>query len=232
MKKIYIVEDNESIRELVVYALQAQEYEVYDFESSEKFWDKIQNKESKPDLIILDIMLPKEDGISILQKVRQNDELKEIPIIMMTAKSSETDRLKGFSNGADDYIVKPFSVLELVARVKVFLKRSGIDSNNKDEQNKNILSYKDLIVDLNKRKVLVSGKNIELTFKEFELLVMFLKNNGIVLTREKLLNKIWGYDYEGETRTVDMHIKTLRKKLDENVEYIKTVRGVGYKIGD
>ncbi len=225
MKKICVVEDNESIRELVVYALQSQGYEVFDFENSFGFWETLQKE--KINLIILDVMLPEEDGITILKKIRKNEEFENIPIIMLTAKGEETDKLKGFTYGADDYVVKPFSVLELIARIKVFLKRATIN----EKLNENLIQYKDLKVDLSKRTVYVNDKKLDLTYKEFELLITLLSNKEIVLSREKLLNKVWGYNYEGETRTVDMHIKTLRKKLIDK-DYIKTVRGVGYKIGD
>ncbi len=228
MKKIYIVEDNESIRELVVYALESEKYFVQGFEDSSLFWEAI--KENIPDLIILDIMLPNESGMQILKKLREKEIFKDLPIIMLTAKGTEYERLKGFSEGADDYIVKPFSILELVARVKVFLKRSKkievIDNDNE------ILILDDLVVNMKKRNVKINDEKIDLTYKEFELLSLLLQNKGIVFSRDKLLNKIWGYDYEGETRTVDMHIKTLRKKINDKEKYIKTVRGVGYKIGD
>ncbi len=227
MKKICIVEDNESINELVVYALQAQNYEVFGFESSKGFWELVCKE--RIDLIILDVMLPEEDGISILKKIRSDKKLENIPVIMLTAKSSEVDILKGFNYGADDYIVKPFSVLELVARVKVFLKRSNISEENYISE---VVEYKNIKIDIDKRIVYVDNNIVELTFKEYELLNILLKNEEIVLSREELLKEIWGYDYEGETRTVDMHIKTLRKKLGDSINYIKTVRGIGYKIGD
>ncbi len=229
MEKICVIEDNESIRELIVYALQAQGYEVFDFKSSALFWSTLHKEQIS--LIILDVMLPDEDGITILKKIRKNKEFEHIPIIMLTAKGEETDKLKGFTHGADDYVVKPFSVLELVARIKVFLKRSNVNSAEKKDED--VIQYKDLKVHLNKRNVYVNDVKVDLTYKEFELLTTLLNNKEIVLSREKLLNKIWGYDYEGETRTVDMHIKTLRKKLKQtDTDYIKTVRGVGYKIGD
>lgn len=224
MIKIFIVEDDENIRELVLYALKSAGFDVAGFERGEEFWCKMQ-KES-PGLILLDIMLPGEDGIAILKKLRQDTKTDRLPVIMLTAKGSEYDRVKGLDLGADDYITKPFSVLELISRVRTVLRRSG------DKQEDALLSFKSITLDTLRRTVSAGGEVVVLTYKEFELLRFLLANKGIVLTRDKIMNVIWEYDFEGESRTVDMHIKTLRQKLGAAGEEIKTIRGVGYKIGD
>lgn len=223
MSRVYCVEDDESIRELIVYALTSSGYEAEGFESGAEFFSKVYN--SIPNLILLDIMLPGEDGLEILKKLKSSPTLKDIPIIMVTAKTSEFDKVKGLDMGADDYISKPFGVMELISRVKALLRRTNVSpaSNN--------LSFDDISIDYEKRTVTVSEKLIKLTYKEFELLYYLLKNKDIVLRREMLMNQVWGFDFEGETRTVDVHIATLRQKLGEKGELIQTVRNVGYSLG-
>ncbi len=224
MFKIFIVEDDENIRELVLYALNSDEFEAVGFESSRDFWAEL--KKRTPDLILLDIMLPDEDGISILKKLRLQQDTQKLPVIMVTAKSSEYAKVKGLDSGADDYITKPFSILELVSRIKAVLRRS------ENESNKGILSFKTLKMDVKKHSVETDDRNVVLTYKEFELLHFLLLNKGIVLSRDRIMEEVWGFDFEGESRTVDMHIKTLRQKLGESGNLIKTIRGVGYKIGE
>lgn len=222
---IYIVEDDKNIRELESYALQSSGYEVKSFENSNDFYNEC--KKQLPELVLLDIMLPEEDGLDILKSLRNQESTKDIPIIMVTAKTTEIDRVKGLDSGADDYISKPFGVMELISRVKALLRRtSRIENNNK------VLSFGDIKLDDERHSVTVEGVDCELTFKEFELLKYLLYNQGIVLSREKIMEHVWGFDFEGESRTVDMHIKTLRQKLGAGGNAIKTIRNVGYKIGD
>ena len=225
MRKIYCVEDDESIRELILYALRSVDYQAEGFENGNDFFNAL--RAEKPSLVLLDIMLPEEDGISILKKLRLEKDFTSIPVIMITAKSSEYDKVKGLDSGADDYITKPFGVMELISRIRAVLRRY----NDQDDEI-NTLMLNNLLIDYDKRLVKIEGKTCELTYKEFELLYYLLKNKGIVLTREKILEKVWGFDFEGETRTVDMHIKTLRQKLFSCgiSDLIKTVRSVGYKI--
>lgn len=220
MQKIYCVEDDQNIRELLIYALTSSGFEAKGFECSSLFFEEL--KKEKPNLILLDIMLPDKDGIEILRELRMNFGTEKIPVIMLTAKTSEIDKVKGLDLGADDYITKPFGILELISRIKAVLRRTDIPSD--------ILSYNDIQVDALSRKVTVGANEISLTYKEFELLFYLLKNKGIVLSREKLMNEVWGFDFEGESRTVDMHIKTLRQKLGESGSIIETVRNVGYKV--
>lgn len=224
MARIYCVEDDENIRELIVYALKNNNYNAIGLESSQDLYSQIEVK--LPDLLLLDIMLPEEDGLSILRKLRNQPSTKHIPIIMITAKTSEYDKVIGLDMGADDYITKPFGVMELISRVKALLRRSEFNNDT------NIFSIDNLRLDYEKRLVLVDNNPIQLTYKEFELLYYLLKNMGIVLSRDNILNEIWGFDFEGETRTVDVHIGTLRQKLGESGKIIKTVRNVGYKIGE
>ena len=219
---IYLVEDDSSIRELIVYTLNSTGLEAEGFERPSEFWEKVDEK--IPSLVMLDVMLPEENGIEILKKLRKNYSTEHVPTIMVTAKTSEYDKIKGLENGADDYIGKPFSMMEMVARVKALLRRSEY---NEKEQEYNIGN---LYVCPSKHIVKVDGKDITLTLKEFETLCLLLQNKGIVLTRDQLLNKIWGYSFDGESRTVDVHIRTLRQKLQEAGSVIKTIRGVGYKI--
>ncbi|MCI5899256.1 MAG: response regulator transcription factor [Firmicutes bacterium] len=223
---IYYVEDDDSIRELVVYALQTSGFQVMGFENAALFYRQM--KVQLPDLILLDIMLPDEDGVSVLKHLRKERDTMLIPVIMMTAKSSEYDKVLGLDSGADDYITKPFGVMELISRVKAVIRRSSRTSENTGEA----MSIGDLTLDEQKHEVYVKGEPVNLTFKEFELLSYLMKNRDFVLSRDKILNTIWNYEYEGESRTVDVHIGSLRQKLGSCGDMIKTVRGIGYKIGD
>lgn len=219
---IYVVEDDSSIRELIVYTLTSMNLEAMGFEKPSEFW--MQMDKQMPTLIMLDVMLPEENGIEILKEIRKKRETERLPVIMVTAKTSEYDRINGLDNGADDYIPKPFSMLEMVARVKALLRRT------KDMESPKEYFLENLYVCPTKHIVRVDDKDVMLTLKEFEMLCLLLQNRGIVLTREKLLNKIWGYEFDGESRTVDVHIRTLRQKLGSAANVIKTIRGVGYKI--
>ncbi|MDU1762683.1 MULTISPECIES: response regulator transcription factor [Anaerococcus] len=217
---IYVVEDDKAIRNLVLYALKEKNYQVRGFEDGLNVVESLKNE--NVDLLILDIMLPEKDGIEILKEVR---EFSDIPVIMLTAKNDEYDKVLGLESGADDYITKPFSILELISRIKAVLRRS----EKKDSEH---LSYKNIRVNIKKRTAKIDGEKIDLTYKEFEMLLLFLSNIGNVITREDFLLKIWGYDYEGETRTVDVHIASLRNKLKSAGVHIKTVRNLGYKLGE
>ena len=224
---IYIVEDDDAIRELEQYALQSNGYEVASFASSEPFWQAMRTE--APELVILDVMLPGEDGFSILKKLRNTPSLHRLPIIMVTAKSSELDTVRGLDCGADDYIAKPFGIMELAARIKALLRRSGRSTSDSVSDK---ITAGGITVNTSLREVSRDGRPIELTLKEYELLLYLLKNRARVVSREELLTKVWGIDFVGETRTLDMHIGTLRKKLSddaENAHLIKTVRGVGYR---
>lgn len=220
---IYLVEDDENIRELVTYALKSMGLEAESFDTPSKFWTAM--TKAAPSLVLLDIMLPEEDGLSILKKLKRAPATSSIPVIMLSAKSSEIDKVHGFELGADDYVAKPFGVMELVARVKARL-RDGREDRRFE------YSIGPLYVCPDKHAVTVNGESVTLTYKEFEILCMLLKNLDIVLTRDQLLNTIWGYSFDGESRTVDVHIRTLRQKLGEAGELIETVRGVGYKISE
>lgn len=219
---IYLVEDDNSIRELVAYTLHSAGFQAEGFERPSAFWHALEMQ--LPDLILLDLMLPEEDGISILKKLRQNPQTRKLPILLLTAKSSEYDKVLGLESGADDYVAKPFSMMELLARVKALLRRVEREEDNG-------LSLGSLSVNKEKHEVLAGGERVTLTLKEFELLCLLLENKGKVLTRDQLLGSIWGYEFDGENRTVDVHIRTLRQKLGSCGEYIETVRGVGYKVG-
>ena len=219
---IYCVEDDSSIRELMVYTLQASGFEACGFQDSVDFWKMM--KEKKPELVVLDIMLPGEDGISILKKLRSSPVTEDIPVIMATAKDSEYDTVIGLDSGADDYLSKPFGMMEMVSRIKAVLRRSTPKKKQKRIQCGSI------VIDEGKHTVTVNDKLISLTLKEYELLKLLAENTGQVFTRDILLASVWGADFAGETRTVDVHIGTLRTKLDECGDMIKTVRGVGYKI--
>lgn len=218
---LYIVEDDVNIRQMESYALKNSGFEVAEFADAAGFWQAC--AQQLPELLLLDIMLPGEDGYTLLQKLRSQQRTKDIPVIIVTAKSTEIDAVRGLENGADDYITKPFGIIELVARVKVVLRRAHKPQNS-------LLQTGQILLDDEKRQVLVDGQTCSLTFKEYELLKLLLLNTGIVLSRERIMDKVWGTDFEGESRTVDMHIKTLRQKLGESGSCIKTVRNVGYKI--
>lgn len=220
MKTIYIIEDDQNIREIETYTLKNSGYEVLDFEKAKDFYKELDKK--LPNLIVLDIMLPDENGLEIVKTLRRRVDTKNIPVILVSAKTSELDKVKGLDIGADDYLCKPFGVMELISRVKALLRRI-----NYTEIHQN-LSIHGIVMDEVKRNVTVHNESIELTFKEYELLKLLLINQGIVLTREKLMEKVWGTDFEGESRTLDMHIKTLRQKLKEEGSKIKTIRNVGY----
>lgn len=225
MPLIYIVEDDEDIRELSIYALRGAGFECEGFESAADFQAALSEK--RPDLALLDIMLPGEDGLSVLRKLRAGSRFSSLPVIMLTAKGSEADKVKGLNLGADDYVSKPFGVTELTARINAVLRRAGAAPREEEG-----LSFRDLELNEERREVKVEGEPVQLTYREFELLRYLLLNCGIVLSRNKLMDSVWGYDYAGESRTVDMHIKSLRQKLGSAGDYIKTVRNVGYKIGD
>ena len=222
MSLIYILEDDKNIQEIEAYAIKGNGYDVCAFDDAKSFDRGMQ--ERKPDLLLLDIMLPGEDGLSVLKRLRSNNDTKELPIILVTAKTSEIDTVKGLDLGADDYITKPFGVMELMSRIKAIMRR--IKPMNDDA----VLKYKGIYLDQGRRICLVERETVELTFKEYELLRLFLFNPGIVLTREMIMETVWGTDFAGESRTVDMHIKTLRQKLKEAGSLIITVRNVGYKL--
>ncbi len=221
---IYFIEDDDNIRKLVCYALSKEGYSMADFADSDKFWNKI--KDDIPELVLLDIMLPKEDGISILSKLRKKEETKDIPIIMLTAKDSEFDKVTGLDLGADDYITKPFGITELVSRVKAVLRRFE-RTKYLDEK---IYCIGKLYVNPSKHIINVSGKSISLSYKEYSLLMVLLEAEGNVVKRDELLSKVWGEFYE-ESRTLDVHIRKLRLKLKEAGNLIQTVKNIGYKIG-
>lgn len=221
MDMIYCVEDDESIRELILYAVKAAGFNARGFESAAEFEAALVAR--KPSLVLLDIMLPDKDGIRLLKDIRQNADMSLLPVIMLTAKGTESDKIRGFEHGADDYITKPFGVMELIARIKAVLRRSTAPEQD-------IVEYKGISLDNKSRIVRVDGEEKQVTFKEFELLKCLLENKGSVLSRETLLEKIWGYHFEGESRTLDVHIGSLRHKLGEKGKCIETIRNVGYKI--
>lgn len=240
---IWCVEDDASIRDIEVYALQSTGFEARGFDDGLAFWNAIKkcenapenntdNTEKLPELIILDIMLPSLDGIELLRRLKATPTFSSIPVIMATAKGSEYDKVKGLDMGADYYIAKPFGVMELISCVKAVLRRYKDRDKDKDkEKAQNILTFKDLVLNLDQRTVKINGEEVVLTYKEFELLKFFLSNPGMVFSRDKLFNEIWDLEYYGESRTVDMHIRTLRQKLGAYGNYgniIRTVRNVGY----
>ena len=222
---IYLVEDDNSIRELVAYTFNTAGLEAEGFDRSSLFWEALEKR--KPDLVLLDIMLPEEDGIQILQKLRQREDTKKLPVIMLTAKGSEYDKVMGLESGADDYVSKPFGMMELLARVKALLRRT--EDLRPAQESRYVIG--DLTVNRKRHEVFVKGEAVTLTKKEFDMLCYLLENKGMVLTRDQLLNQIWGYDFDGENRTVDVHIRTVRQKLGDCGTYIETIRGIGYKIG-
>ncbi len=220
---IYILEDDESIRNFVVYALNNSSLQALGFGYPCDFWRAM--SEQKPDLLLLDIMLPEEDGLSVLAKLRQSNDTRDLPIIMLTAKGTEYDRVLGLDSGADDYISKPFSMMELISRIKALLRRSG-------RINEKPCEYKvgELYLCPQKHIVRVSGEDVSLTLKEYELLCLLVTNSDTVFTRDVILQRIWGFSFDGENRTVDVHIRTLRTKLGVVGDIIETVRGIGYKV--
>ena len=221
---IYVLEDDESIRALIIYTLNGQKMEAKGFSTPSEFWEAISEK--VPSLVLLDIMLPEEDGFSILEKLRAAPATKRLPIIMLTAKGSEYDIVRGLDIGADDYIPKPFRMMELLSRIRALLRRSGANDGRMEEYR-----VGNLYVNPTRHEVQVDGKDVVLTLKEFELLNLLISRQGIVFTRAQLLDEIWGYGFDGESRTVDVHVRTLRQKLGPAGNYIETVRGIGYKIG-
>lgn len=221
MALIYIIEDDDSIREIEEFALQNSGHKVLGFTCAKDFYKKL--NEVIPDLCLVDIMLPDENGNEIVRKLRNNSDTKKLPVIMVTAKTTELDLVKGIEDGADDYIKKPFSVMELISRVKALLRRTLTEEVKE-------LKLDELAINNEKHEVSIDGQIIELTYKEYELLSLFIMNKGIVLTRDTIMDQVWGTDYEGESRTIDMHVKTLRQKLGEYGARIKTIRNVGYVI--
>ena len=220
---MYLLEDDDSIRKLVLYGLDSQGFQAKGFALPSEFWRAMDAE--MPELVLLDIMLPEEDGLSILRKLRARPATKRLPIIMLTAKNSEYDRVIGLDHGADDFVSKPFSMLELIARIRAVLRRAEPAQASGD------FSLGLLFVSPDRHEVKVGGKDVTLTNKEFELLCLLLRNKGIVLTRATLMDRVWGFESERENRTLDVHIRTLRVKLGEAGSYIETVRGIGYKIG-
>ena len=221
-RNILVVEDDKNIREIEMFALKNSGYVVEEFENAKSFFSR--SVEKVPDLVLLDIMLPDMDGLEIVKKLRSRPDTVRVPIILVTAKTTELDKVKGLDIGADDYLTKPFGVMELISRVKALLRRSRALQDDKQ------LVLGDITLDSERREVHVGGELCELTFKEFELLKLLMVNAGIVLHRDTIMSDVWGTDYEGESRTLDMHIKTLRQKLGEAGNMIKTVRNVGYKM--
>ena len=220
MALIYVVEDDKNIQEIETIALKNSGYQVEVFGCAKDFWDEMEKQ--LPQLLLLDIMLPDTDGLSVLEKLRSQPSTRKLPIIMVTAKTTEIDKVKGLDMGADDYLAKPFGIMELISRVKALLRRTD------EGQIEKVLSIGAVCLDEEKHKVTVRGENCELTYKEYELLKLLMMNAGIVTSREDILEKVWGTNFEGESRTLDMHIKTLRQKLGESGSMIKTVRNVGY----
>lgn len=221
---IFCVEDDANIRKLIVYTLESTGFEAKGFEDGKSFFAALQTE--IPELVILDIMLPGMDGMEILSHLKRDSKTKDIPVIMATAKGAEYDKVQGLDAGADDYITKPFGMLELVSRVKAVLRRT----QKSTDMRKNVIEIKGISINLKKHEVLAGGQEVTLTLKEYELLKRLMQNPNIVLTRDNLLAEIWGYDFDGETRTVDVHVRTLRQKLGEYGDRIETVRGVGYRV--
>ena len=220
---IYYVEDDDSIRELVVYTLNQMGMETRGFTCGDEFWPAMKKKQ--PELILLDVMLPGEDGLLILKKLHDNQKTTDIPVVMITAKGTEFDKVKGLDLGADDYIVKPFGMSELIARVRARLRRIAPKANDE------VLTIGAITLDKRGHTVRINGESIALTIKEYDLLCLLMENQGIAFSREQLLDKVWDYGYDGGTRTVDVHIQTLRAKLGDSGSMIETVRGIGYRFG-
>ena len=223
MERIYLLEDDDSIRKLVIYALSSQGYEAHGFDCPSDFWKAMEGPQ--PALVLLDIMLPEEDGLSILQKLRASAATKKLPVIMLTAKNTEYDRVVGLDSGADDFISKPFGMMELVARVRAVLRRT------EQKQESGEYQVGELYVSPQRHVVLVQGEEVTLTNKEFELLCLLLEHQGMAMTRDAIMDGVWGQEFSRENRTLDVHVRTLRTKLGPAGRYIETVRGVGYKIG-
>jgi two-component system alkaline phosphatase synthesis response regulator PhoP len=221
---IYFLEDDSSIRKLVIYTLNSQGMEAEGFSKPSEFWAAVSRQ--TPELVLLDIMLPEEDGLQVLRRLRSSAAVKKVPVIMITAKGTEYDRVVGLDEGADDYISKPFGMMELLARIRAVLRRAQREGGEKE------YTLGGLYVSPAKHIVKVNGEEVALTLKEFELLCLLLEHRGSVLTRDQILNAVWGYGFDGASRTVDVHVRTLRQKLGEAGGCIETVRGVGYKIGD
>ncbi|MDI9441713.1 MAG: response regulator transcription factor [Firmicutes bacterium] len=224
MSTVFYVEDDQAIRDSVLYALTATGFTAEGFEDGESFYARLE--EALPDLVLLDIMLPGEDGLQILRRLRSKERTRKIPVIMLTAKGAEFEKVIGLDSGADDYIAKPFGVMELISRINAVLRRTAHDVEEDLDQ----ITVGGLTIDRLKRSVLAEGKSVEFTLKEFEVLYLFMSNVDRVFTRDELLDQVWGYDFQGETRTVDVHIGTIRQKLGDLGKMIKTVRGVGYKL--
>ena len=216
---IYIVEDDRNIQEIELFALKNSGYQAAGFETAKEFYKALDTR--LPELILLDIMLPDEDGMSILKRLRARPDTQRIPVILVTAKATEIDKVKGLDGGADDYIAKPFGVMEMIARVKALLRRSG-------GAEASLLTCGDVTLDSERRMVFVSGNPVELTYKEFELLRLLMKNHGIVISRDVIMERVWDSSFEGESRTIDVHVRTLRQKLGAAGSLIKTIRNVGY----
>ena len=223
MERIFLLEDDDSIRKLVIYALGSQGYEAQGFDRPSDFWKAMEGPQ--PTLVLLDIMLPEEDGLSILQKLRASAATKRLPVIMLTAKNTEYDRVVGLDSGADDFISKPFGMMELVARVRAVLRRTAQKQEPEDYR------VGDLFVSPQRHVVRVAGEEVALTNKEFELLCLLLEHQGIAMTRDAIMDGVWGQEFSRENRTLDVHVRTLRTKQGPAGHYIETVRGVGYKIG-
>ena len=219
---IWCVEDDSSIRDIEVYALTSTGLEARGFEDGDRFWDALQAE--RPELIVLDVMLPGQDGVTLLKRMKASDDFRDIPVIMATAKGTEYDKIQSLDLGADDYLVKPFGIMEMVSRVKAVLRRC------KPVKESKLLKVEGLVLNPGERTLTLDGERVTLTFKEYELLHLFLSQPGIAFTREQLLSSVWNADYQGETRTVDMHIRTLRQKLGRYGHLIETVRNVGYRL--
>ena len=222
---IYMLEDEEGIRNFVIYALKSSGFEAEGFEAPSALYEAI--KAELPELLLLDRMLPEEDGLEVLKKLRSAPETRKLPVIMLTAKGTELDKVEGLDNGADDYIAKPFGTMELISRIKALLRRTYGSSAETEK-----LSLGGITVYPSKHEVFADGEKVNLTLKEYDLLLMLMRNRGQVFSRDSLLREIWGYDFAGESRTVDVHVRTLRQKLGDCGELIETIRGVGYKAGD
>lgn len=228
MALVYCVEDDESIRELVSYALRGQGYKVEGFGESSSFYEAL--KKNIPDMVLMDIMIPGEDGLTILRKLRNSSTYQNIPVIMMTAKTSEFDIVKGLDYGADDYVTKPFGIMELLSRIRSVLRRTK--KAQEPTTGKKLLTYEQIVVDQEQHIVTAEGNEVQLTLKEFDLLCYLILNKGIVLSRDQIMQAVWDSPFEMESRTIDMHIMSLRQKLGNEGTLIRTVRGVGYRLGD